>query len=478
MTTTNKVRVNFVRRTIPKRGLFSTDNYNSCMEELAVDLANFGARWNTEAYPILNTLPRGSSETRWVGATGVPDPFVYGMDGDNIFVDNDASTTLDDGLFWTTTYSRPKTIREAIRDEDDRITEIYNELTEDIAGVSNGLTADQWSRLGAWVKDGTASLATSVAYKARTGWDNLSTLTEDVFNSGSSLGTLQTSGFTLQEMVGDLLTLHGGTWNTDTSSISHGTITGVLQTGVAASASYSKRQRGLSPDANHLQDDMNRLRYEIARTKVGTSVTTSTGQWDQDVTDPVGSGVACLTAHIGYAGSGVQDSSNPHAVGRADVDGLDTEFGYNNTFTGKSALGSETPTYASVVYVTQSNPLETAIGELDAAIDTVNTALVASIATKAIREVYSFSSHTDYTTPITITHNKGIAGIANSTWPSIQVVDTGVGGDYGVLIDEVYTYEQEHGIVTGDAFVSIEYIDANTFHVYTNVLNGKIIAVF
>ena len=493
MTTVNKVRVNFVRRTIPRRGPFSTEDYNASMEELAVDLADFGARWNTEVYPVLNTLPRGSIDTdgggRWVGASSMPDAIDGGLDGDHMFVDNAASTTQDDGLFWDSTNSRPKTIRESSRDIDDRLTSIYTELSESLLDISNGLSSDQWDRLGGWVKDSSTDLVTSVSYKARTGWTYLNELILDVFTLSTSRGVLGTSGYTIQAMLTDLLAIHGGTWNTDTSSIDHSAITGVLQASVAASATYTKRARGYSPDADDLPDDLNRIRYEIARTRLGAATTETTGQWNADITDPVGSGVACLKAHIEYAGNGTQDANNPHGIHRQDVDGLDTEIGYNNTFTGKTALGSESPTYSSSVYV--SGSLEAAIGDLDAALDITDTALAAHEADTtnphsvtalqagaAVREVYDFSGNTDFTTPIVISHNKGAAGIPDSTFPLIQVIDTAVGGDEGVIIDEAYVYEQEHGIVTSDAFVSIEYIDANTFHVYTNVTTGKIIAVF
>lgn len=538
MAAINKVRVNFVRRSIPRRGPFSTEGYNASMEELAVDLADFASRWNTEAYPILNGLPRGSEETRWVSATDMPDPVSDGLDGDHIFVDNDASLTQDDGLFWDSSKLRPKTIRESSRDIDDRITSIYSELSDSLLSVSNGLSQDQWNRLGMWVKDGTASLTTSVSYKARTGWDRLSTLMGDIFEAGvTDLGTLEGTGYTLEEMVTNLLELHNGSWNTDTSGLDHSSITGITQDSVDASSSYAKRARGYSPDANNTEEDLNRMRYEIARTRIGGKANESTGQWNADVTDPVDSGVACLEDHVGYAGHGTQDSENPHGIHRQDVDGLDIEFAYTNAYTGKSGLGSEMPTYSSHVFIVDSTSLETAIGALDAgvyaamldgsnemfymrtfigksgsgsemptytsthyvsnstnletAIGTLDTALynhsinlnnpheVTALQVGAcVREVYDFSGHTDAGVEIVINHNHGSAGWPNAAYPLVQVVDTQIGGDYGVLVDEVYKYEQEMGIVTADSFVSIEYIDENTFHVYTNVNTGKIIAVF
>ena len=484
MTVTNKLRVNFVRRTIPRRGPFDTDDYNASMEELAVDLADIGSRWNTEVYPILNSLPRGTDETRWTGATTVPDPIANGLDGDSVFVDNSATSTTDDGLFWDTTALRPRTIKESHLALDSRVTDIYEELSESIALVSNGLSDEQWNRLGRWVKDGTSSLSTSVHGLATTAKTKAEALVGDVWENTADLGDLQTSGRTIQEMITNLLTIHGGTWNSDTSAIDHSSITGITQDSVDESSVYVKRARGYSPDANDLEDDMNRLRYEIARTRWGSATTESTGQWDSDATDPVDSGVACLNTHVSYQGNGTVSSSNPHALHRQDVTGLDTEFGYTNSFAGKTGLGSEMPTYSSTYIVTQSASLETAIGELDTELnthesDTDNPHTVTTLQIgAAIREVYTFSSHTDYSTPIIISHGKGTAGIPNAAYPLVQVVDTGVGAGSGGLVDEVYVYEQEHGINTSDAFVSIEYIDSNTLHVYTNLVQGVVIAVF
>lgn len=49
------------------------------------------------------------------------------------------------------------------------------------------------------------------------------------------------------------------------------------------------------------------------------------------------------------------------------------EIGYVHTFVGKTAFGSETPTYSSQVFVTNGDNLETAIGILDSSLNTTNT---------------------------------------------------------------------------------------------------------
>ena len=51
-----------------------------------------------------------------------------------------------------------------------------------------------------------------------------------------------------------------------------------------------------------------------------------------------------------------------------DANDVSLEDGYQNTFMGKSGIGSETPTYSSTNVVSDTDSLETAIGDLDAEI--------------------------------------------------------------------------------------------------------------
>ena len=54
---------------------------------------------------------------------------------------------------------------------------------------------------------------------------------------------------------------------------------------------------------------------------------------------------------------------------------LASEISYIKTFIGKDTSGPENPIYSSTVYVTQNGSLETAIGELDAAVNTVSNSI-------------------------------------------------------------------------------------------------------
>lgn len=438
----NKIRTNFVARKMAWKGGFSSTNFNAMVEELAVDLANVATRWNTEAYPVLNSLPRGESDDRWLGASGVPDPVTDGLHGDSMFADNDATSATDDGLFWNTDNSRPATIRETFLTVDNRLDSLQATLEQQIAGVASGLTDAQWARLGIRVQDGTSSSASNSAdgmaswAKTKVGY-----MADDIYAAGSVPGTRLT--YSIEEMVDALLELHNGDWNSDIT-LDHSGLTGLTQQDIDNSSTY--KQLGRTPGtATDLEEDLRRIRYEIARTRFGTSADQSNSQWKTDATDPVG-GDGSLTTHMAYVGSGVQDANNCHGVARVDVDGLDTELNYIHTFIGKSGMGNETPTYSSTNTVSNGDSLETAIGKLDAA--------------PGHRQEYAFSDHTDEDSPVVVNHGSGV------TYVFCQVVDTYVAD---------YISGGEVGISYPDRYAVIDYIDSNTFHVWTNIVDGIVL---
>lgn len=150
-----KLRTNFVRRTIPKTGPFPTDRYNSGQGEVAVDLTSIATGWNLYAYPLLLSLPRGLDETRWPGALAVPEPLVEGLDGDTVFLKDDVS----DGLWWNADNLRPATIYEAalklngyIDDLRSQIGNIGTDLivhaTTHYAGASDEVTVENLGTAG------------------------------------------------------------------------------------------------------------------------------------------------------------------------------------------------------------------------------------------------------------------------------------------------------------------------------------------
>jgi hypothetical protein len=63
---------------------------------------------------------------------------------------------------------------------------------------------------------------------------------------------------------------------------------------------------------------------------------------------------------------------------------VDAEDGFLRTFTGKTAAGSENPTYSNTNYVTQSVSLEAAIGELDGDVFSAISALSSGVSWKGV----------------------------------------------------------------------------------------------
>jgi hypothetical protein len=112
-----------------------------------------------------------------------------------------------------------------------------------------------------------------------------------------------------------------------------------------------------------------------------------------DIKTGTGAGViltssAAHTLEVGTAGSDngiIENLANPTSGKQAsNKDYVDLEDGYLRSFTGKNAAGSETPTYSSTNYVTQSASLESAIGELDADVFNAISALRSGVSWKGL----------------------------------------------------------------------------------------------
>lgn len=70
---------------------------------------------------------------------------------------------------------------------------------------------------------------------------------------------------------------------------------------------------------------------------------------------------------------------------------VDAEDAFLRTFTGKTAAGSENPTYSNTNYVTQSVSLEAAIGELDGDVFSAISALSSGVAWKGVARIITGS---------------------------------------------------------------------------------------
>jgi hypothetical protein len=178
-----------------------------------------------------------------------------------------------------------------------------------------------------------------------------------------------------------------------------------------------------------------------------------------------------------FTGSTISDSVTVKAALQAletqleTTDGIAdanaTEDGYQNTFTGKSGIGSETPTYSTTNVVTDATSLETAIGALDdqlgdIAMESFNSRTMGGLSSQATSDnfgaidaavggdsevqygynittgnsVYYMLDQIDYllgsTGDLTSSHSRasfGTIGSSSSYWKNIYYLDQAIGGD-------------------------------------------------
>lgn len=163
-------------------------------------------------------------------------------------------------------------------------------------------------------------------------------------------------------------------------------------------------------------------------------VSGSTGNWTltEDV-NLASSGDTVYVQDGTYAG--MRYTYNGTAWIRTDIISSD-ELGYIRAFIGKTGAGNELPTYSSVTQVTQSNTLEGAIGELDAAIgtDPTNGEVILAANTvnaniKAIDDHITLNNHkttgTNITT-VTVLDTVALASVDLIKW-AIMAKDNATG---------------------------------------------------
>lgn len=195
---------------------------------ISSDISGFASTYNSEIYPVLNGLPKGRSDTRWSSLTDSINPWKNGLDGDNMFVSNSASSTQNNGRYYNVVSVRPRTIRESFE-------AIYSKLQTDIDGLleqmnaalpsaGNTLTDAAVSAIGLSVFGSGSSSATSLVGRTTTNLANIRQLAKDLYDD--SYDVLQGNGnelltnYSVRDMMDALLDLHGGAWNSDID-ISH-----------------------------------------------------------------------------------------------------------------------------------------------------------------------------------------------------------------------------------------------------------------
>ena len=341
-------------RRIPQRGAFNASDYNDTTRELIADLTEFHSIWNSKIYTAFLALPRGEYGDH--PSAGI-DALLTGISGKTIWTSNTA--TLTDGvLFWDTANSRKRTVYETFLALDARIedTKAY------VQAAINDIESSETDLTGV-----NSSIARNLSYINQLALDTMG-------SSYSFTGQgAQTFNYPLAAYVKAILNIHNGsTYLSEITALSGITLSHsyhsseivwdsrVLQTNVDRSADYTVRNRVAS--VSHLQDDLNRIRWEIVRTR-------GSATWNSDVVQPYVGAPISLQGHLDANGTGTQALNNPHGLRVANLTDGTTIMNAITAFTGMTNWLDSSPTYTSQNYVTNGDSLETAVGLLDDAFE-------------------------------------------------------------------------------------------------------------
>lgn len=458
---------------------------NSSLVEIAADLTELQNFHNNTLVPLLSALPRGADDDEKPLLTASLDAAVYGLGGDHIWTDGNIalsnSTIADQGtMYLFFEGNRRATIKESFIKLSNQLDTSIASLEAQIGSVT-GISSYTKAYIGSKAFDSTASSSsTSMDGRLSCAELNLTQLSKDVFGNDYVLdcdGNRDLSNSVL-EMVEALLAVHGGSSyatgliSSNDITLSHTTNTSDLvydelipQTGVDNSVDYTILNR--VGTVTTLEDDLNRLRWELARLRGGV--------WNTDagVAPGYDSNIISLAAHIDSKGSAAQTAINPHGLDADDILGTYSDSG-------------------PIATVSDGTTLEAAIQALDAELNgwSLNTAyqagsngrisLLGGIGQVQIRdtvaglgsslfsvadnggsakvEVHIDELVTKGDVPIVLEESSGDPG---ATTGSVKVYSKDDSGD-----SELYTQDENGNVVqiTRDGFVFEKLIANNTIH--------------
>lgn len=181
-------------------------------------------------------------------------------------------------------------------------------------------------------------------------------------------------------------------WTEDTNQESSGDSVYVMA-GTHAGHTYVYNGTSWIHINSSSDDELGYIRTFIGKTGAGSETPTySTNNYITDGDN--------LETAMGKLDAQVSTNAGDISTNATDISTLQGEDGFIRTFIGKSASGSETPTYSSNNYITNGDNLETSIGKLDTQVSSnagdiaTNTANIGKARTEA--------SSTNVTTQITL----------------------------------------------------------------------------
>lgn len=426
-----------IKRNQRFRGPSSSEQQNDFQAEVIRDLTSIQQEWNNKLVPLTAKLPDGSVDS-------TVNAFTNGLDGQTLFVNADATSSLSASRYYNTTKDRPNTLFEQFVNlftyVDDQITALESAIE---AGASSGaLTASQKSRIGSNIFDNAvASLSNSLDGRTQIQAGNILQLARDLY--GTTSPTLNSNGSALlsnsvRAMVDALLELHGGNW-TDDIALTHSAVsasditTGTLAQQIVgpSSAAPAGINDAYSGTPSNIVEDLNILRTQLRNLK-GTGAFTTTitpdGTWSGVL--PVPNNFVGL---LGLKGSGTRSTENPWGYLYTDLSDLVSVLEASRDFVGQSTVGDSTPTYGALNGFVQGDPLNIAIGALASGINSINSDVLTVSGELNVHILDSGNPHN-----VDLTQVSAAGGTA---WASqINIVDAGaryVGTEVETALQEV-----------------------------------------
>jgi hypothetical protein len=373
-------------RTAPQSGPSSSDAWNDSFTEIATDLANISQEWNNKIVVIIDSLPKGVLDS----AVNV---FQNGLDAQSMWVDQNVESSDDDLTYYDASKDRPVTVKEALDGLYSYIDTQDEQVRTDVADSTAGLTSEQEDRIGANVFDATQTSSTSsLDGKSELNRLNIIQLARDIYGSGYQLGNNGLAKLTnnsVYEMVDALLELHNGNWDDDVT-LDHVGAFSATQGDINSSHPGDDTYTGSPTD---LEEDLDRIRNAIKTLK-------GTAGWLTAHSALYAGGADSLEELLSStSGSTTKSASNPWGYQYDDVAGLNTRLDAIKTFTGQDSQTDTTPSYSSTAYVANADPLETAVGKLDAGLNTEATVISGHAQQLAALEIFTGQDNNTDSTP-------------------------------------------------------------------------------
>lgn len=420
----NQLSLSLIKRNVPYRGPRTSDSWNDTIDEIASDLAAITSEWNNKLHPLLASIPDGTDDVN-------VDAFLNGLDGKQLYTDQNATDTSDNGELWSTAYSRPLTIKETIDSMKDEIESNYNDLATLVSDTAGILTHDQKRAIGLEIFDEDYTFTgISLLTRSQTNEYNVSQIAKDLYGTSSVLDGdgishfgVGGAGASVNDALTAILAMHGGTWSTDVSLV-HSIVNAdvnvsadIVQTKLYKSDAGASDTFTIGEDPVNLLGDLNMIRTVIKLLK-GTS------GWTVTPDEPYVGAPVTLNGHVNNTGNpSYASDSNPHGLDFEDLGGnalsnIRTVLGIDASDT-MPPYEDFPPEGTALTYILSTDSVTAALAKLD-------ESLAAASASSGAHAILTNNPHS--VTAAQITH-AAIAAEINANSSLIDWNNIGIDGD-------------------------------------------------